>query len=60
MSFGVLSDDRFRVLKDGVPVQNLYAAGSLLGGCNPVKEGSGAGIAMITALYVSDLILGEF
>lgn len=60
MSFGVLSDDRFRVLKDGVPVLNLYAAGSLLGGCNPVKEGSGAGIAMITALYVSDLILGEF
>lgn len=60
MNFGVVTDGSFRAMKDGSPVGNLYVAGSLLGGCNPVKEGSGAGIAMITALHVANLITGEF
>lgn len=59
MSFGVITDDEFHAWKGGDPVTNLYAVGSLLGGCNPVKEGSGAGVAVITALYVSELILSH-
>ena len=57
MSFGITTDASFKALKDGKPVENLYAAGSVLGGCNALKEGSGAGIAILTSLYVSSLIL---
>ena len=57
MNFGVSVDDGFRAMKDGKPVENLYAAGSILGGFNPLKEGSGAGTAILTALHVSSLIL---
>ena len=53
MSFGVSTDDGFHALKDGKPVENLYAVGSVLGGYYPMKEGSGAGVAILTALHVA-------
>lgn len=56
MTFGVATDSRFRVMKDGKAVENLYAAGSVLGGCDPMKEGCGAGVAMLSALKVSSNI----
>lgn len=57
MRFGVASDNDFHVMKNGSPVVNLYAAGSVLGGFNALKEGSGAGVSILTSLYVSSLIL---
>ena len=59
MSFGIETDASFNALKDGTPVENLYAVGSVLGGCNALKEGSGAGVAILTSLYVSSLILNR-
>ena len=44
-------------MKDGARIENLYAAGAVLSGFNAMKEGSGAGISILTALYVSSLIL---
>ena len=54
--FGIATDPLFHPLKDGVPVKNLYAAGSILGGCDPYREGSGAGIAITTAFAVAENI----
>jgi len=57
MTFGVATDSLFRAGKNGQPVINLYATGSVLSGCHPMKEGSGAGVAILTALHVADTIL---
>lgn len=56
MSFGVRTDDRFRVSRNGQTVSNLFAAGSILSGSNAVKEESGAGITLLTALNAADTI----
>jgi len=40
-------------------VDNLYAAGAVLSGFNALKEGSGAGVSILTALHVSSLILNS-
>lgn len=59
IGFGVATDDKFNVIKNGESVRNLYAAGSVLGGFNPLHEGCGAGVAIMTAFYISDSILGK-
>ena len=59
MSFGVSTDKEFKTSKDGKTIDNLYAAGAVLSGFNAMKEGSGAGISILTALYVSSLILNS-
>lgn len=56
MSFGLDTDESFRPLKDGKAVNNLYAVGAVLGGYDALKEESGAGVAILTALHVADLI----
>ena len=56
LSFGVITDGDLKGVKDGQTIDNLYVAGSILGGCNPLYEGSGAGIAIMTAMCVSDKI----
>ena len=38
-------------------MQNLYVVGSLLGGCDSLAEGSGGGVALLTALRVADAIV---
>ncbi len=53
-TFGVTTDDHFRVKKDGEAITNLYAAGSVLSGYNALYEGSGAGVALLSALFVAD------
>ena len=56
MSFGVVTDSGFRALKDARPIENLYAVGSVLGGVNSLKDGCGAGVAILTALHVASEI----
>lgn len=55
MKFGVVTDSQFRVSLGGKTVENLRAAGAILSGANALKEGSGAGIAILSALYVTSL-----
>ena len=59
MNFGVVTDNTFHATLNGVAVKNLYAAGSVIGGCNSMKEGSGAGVAILSALHVASLILNR-
>lgn len=56
MEFGVDTDENFRIKISGHVIENVYAAGSVLGGANPVQEGSGGGIAILTALHVAHSI----
>ena len=56
MEFGVRTDDKFRVSRDGNVLSNVYAAGSVLSGFNGLKDGCGAGVSILTALDVADRI----
>lgn len=56
MAYGVITDDKLRPQRKGETVENLYATGALLGGFNALKEGSGAGITLATALSAADFI----
>ncbi len=57
--FGVKTNGDFQPLHGGKVVPNLYVVGSEVGGCNPLAEGSGAGVAILTAFSVADRILGK-
>ncbi|MGL5031730.1 MAG: glycerol-3-phosphate dehydrogenase subunit GlpB [Aeromonas sp.] len=58
MGFGVKTDDQLRVLRAGKPLTNLYGAGSVLAHYDPIKEGSGSGVAVATGWHVAGHILG--
>lgn len=57
--FGVKTDSDFRAFRDGALLRNLYVIGSEVGGCNPLAEGSGAGVSIMTAFRAADSILGR-
>lgn len=59
MSYGVVTDDRFRPCLKGETIDNLFATGALLNGFNALKEGSGAGITLATAFHAADEITGR-
>ena len=59
MSYGVATDSAFHLVVKGQPIDNLYACGAILSGFNPVKEGCGAGVAMLTALKIADDIINR-
>lgn len=54
MTYGVATNNAFHVKKNGIPFENLYAIGSVLSGFNPLHEGCGGGVALITGLFVAD------
>lgn len=56
-SFGVRTTECFKGLKNGKEFENLYVAGAILEGFNPLKEGSGGGVSILSALYVAETIL---
>lgn len=56
MTYGVTTDAAFRPSRSGVTVPNLYAVGAILSGYDALNEGSGAGVALTTALHVADII----
>ncbi len=59
MGFGVKTDERLRVLRSGRPLTNLYGAGSVLAHYDPIKEGSGSGVAVATGWQAAGHILAE-
>ena len=59
MGFGVKTDDQLRVLRGGTPLANLYGAGSVLAHYDPVREGSGSGVAVATGWQAAGHILAE-
>lgn len=56
MGYGVVTDNDFRPSLNGETIENLYATGALLSGFNALKEGSGAGITLATALHAASRI----
>lgn len=56
MEYGVVTDNEFRPSLKGKTIENLYATGALLSGFNALKEGSGAGITLATALHAASRI----
>ncbi|BCR28915.1 glycerol-3-phosphate dehydrogenase [Aeromonas caviae] len=59
MGFGVKTDERLRVLRGGRPLANLYGAGSVLAHYDPIKEGSGSGVAVATGWQAAGHILSS-
>lgn len=57
MQFGVTTDRDFHVMFNGIPAGNVYAVGAILGGSNPIREGSGGGVAILSALQVARNII---
>lgn len=56
MSFGVETNTHFQPSIQGQTINNLYCCGSILAHYNPVSEGSGGGVAISTAYFVSEEI----
>ncbi len=57
MKYGVKFDRELHPSIEGRTVENLYVVGSLLAGQNAIEEGTGAGVAITTALLAADKIL---
>lgn len=57
ISYGAKVNSSLNPSIDGMMINNLYVAGSLLGGSNTLYEGSGGGIAIISAMAAADAIL---
>ena len=57
ISYGAKVNTSLNPSIDGMTINNLYVAGSLLGGSNTLYEGSGGGIAIISAMAAADAIL---
>ncbi|MBO4341349.1 MAG: anaerobic glycerol-3-phosphate dehydrogenase subunit B [Bacteroidales bacterium] len=58
MDFGVVTDQDLHPLKDGQPVKNMYAIGSVLGNTRP-ELGTGAGASIRSAFTAVDKILSK-
>lgn len=58
MSFGASTDKDLHPSIAGKVIPNMYVAGSLLSGGNAMNEGSGAGIAIMSAFHAAEKIIG--
>ena len=59
MAFGVKTTADFHPMKDGKAVTNLYAIGSVLSGNSGIKQATGTGVSMLTAIAVAHNILNQ-
>ena len=60
LEFGVLTDSKLRGLDaGGKAIRNLFCAGSVLAGYDPVREGSGGGVSITTGYTAGKRILQQ-
>lgn len=55
--FGVRFTDEFKAVKNGNAIENLYVIGAGLSGFNPLSEGCGAGVSILTAMAVAEKLM---
>jgi glycerol-3-phosphate dehydrogenase subunit B len=55
--FGVKSDSQMRAYLNGKAFSNLKVAGLVLGGFDPIRQGCGVGVALVSALAAAQAIL---
>lgn len=58
-AFGVKTDNEFRGLRGGTALENVYVAGAVLEGFDAIKQGCGAGVSLLSALFVAEQILSK-
>ena len=56
-AFGVKTDNEFHGLLNGAALSNVYVAGAVLEGFDAIKQGCGAGVSILSALFVAEQIL---
>ncbi len=56
-TFGVKTDNEFHGLLNGAALSNVYVAGAVLEGFDAIKQGCGAGVSILSALFVAEQIL---
>lgn len=56
---GVITDARLHPAQNGATLRNLYVAGAVLAGCDPIQQGCGAGVSAITGLHAARHILAD-
>lgn len=59
MQFGAIVDEHLHPHIGGKTAGNLYAIGAVLEGFDPITQGCGAGVSLLSALYVAGQILTE-
>jgi glycerol-3-phosphate dehydrogenase subunit B len=60
LGYGVLTDKKLNPINnEGKTIRNLFCAGSVLAGYNPVKEGNGGGVAISTGYSCAERIIKE-
>ena len=58
LQYGVDTDEDLHPRdKDGVTIKNLYCTGAILANYNPIREGSGSGVAISTAYHAARQII---
>lgn len=57
LQFGIKTDNQLRGSINGRTLENLYAAGAVLSGYDPLHQGCGAGVALISALHIANTII---
>ncbi|SGY91185.1 Anaerobic glycerol-3-phosphate dehydrogenase subunit B [Moritella viscosa] len=59
LSLGIKTNHAFNPMLKGKVVNNLFCAGSNLGGYDPIAEGSGSGVAISTAYHAVNQLLQQ-
>ena len=57
--FGIETNDHFNPYQDGQVIGNLYGAGAVLGGFNPVAEASAGGVAISSGWFAANQIIAQ-
>ncbi|WKV49322.1 glycerol-3-phosphate dehydrogenase subunit GlpB [Dickeya fangzhongdai] len=59
LQFGVIVDECLHPAISGRVQPRLYAIGSVLRGYDPLRQGCGGGVSLLTALYAAEMIVRE-
>ena len=60
LSYGVRTDKNFNPVNEkGNTVKNVFCAGAVLSGYDPVREGCGGGVAISSGFACAEKIIGD-